>query len=245
MSYILLFIAGLIAWLISTVAAGGAAMLLIPILGLLLSAQAVAPVVTIASLFANPSRTFVFWQYIHWPVVFWLMPGSVVGAVLGAYAFTLVPASYLQILLGLFLISTIWQYQLGRRKKSFTMPLKGFLPLGLAVSFLSGLIGGTGPVQNPFFLNYGLEKERLIATKAINSLSLQSVKLASYFSFGVVNMEIGLWGMAIGLGGIAGVFIARHHLHKINDERFRRYTLMLMPIGGALLIGKGIFSLWP
>lgn len=214
-------------------------MLLIPLLGLTLAAEAVAPTITIASLFANPTRTFAFWQHIHWPIVFWLMPGSALGAVLGAYAFTLVAAEYLQILLGAFLISTLWQYQFGKRKQSFRMPLKGFLPLGLVVSFLSGLIGGTGPVQNPFFLNYGLEKEALIATKAINSLTLQTIKLVSYFSFGAVSLQMSFWGIAIGLGGVLGVFIARHHLDTIDDQRFRQYTLLLMPIGGVILIAKG------
>ncbi|MCV6615100.1 MAG: sulfite exporter TauE/SafE family protein [Cellvibrionaceae bacterium] len=240
MIYLLLFIAGAIAWLISTVAAGGAAMLLIPLLGLALAPQAVAPTITIAALMANPSRTFVFWDHIAWPVVRYLLPGSVIGAVLGAFTFTLVPAALLQFLLGLFLLSTIWQFQFGKRKRSFAMPLSGFLPLGLGVAFISGLIGGTGPVMNPFFLNHGLEKEQLVATKAFNSLALQSTKLISYIGLGAVGFEIGLYGLAIGMGGVFGVFWARHHLNKINDQRFRQYTLWLMPIGGIVLIAKAI-----
>lgn len=218
-------------------------MLLIPILGFTLPAQSVAPVITVASLMANPSRTFVFWNHIYWPAVRWLLPGSLVGAVAGAVAFTQVPAEFLQLILGIFLISTIWQYRFGKRKKSFPMPLAGFLPLGLMISFISGLIGGTGPVMNPFFLNHGMEKEQLVATKAINSLALQSTKLLSYVSLGVITLEMGIQGVIIGIGGIAGVFWARHHLQKIDDERFRRYTLWLMPIGGIILITKALFEL--
>lgn len=243
MFYLFLLVAGALAWMISTVAAGGAAMLLIPILGLSLAPQSVAPVITVASLMANPSRTFVFWQHIYWPAVRWLLPGSLIGAVAGAVAFTHVPAELLQLLLGLFLISTVWQYRFGKRKKSFPMPLKGFLPLGLVVSFVSGLIGGTGPVMNPFFLNHGMEKEQLVATKAINSLALQSTKLLSYISLGAISLEMGIYGVVIGLGGIAGVFWARNHLKKIDDDRFRRYTLLLMPVGGIVLIVKASFEL--
>lgn len=243
MFYLFLLVAGALAWMISTIAAGGAAMLLIPILGFTLPAQSVAPVITVASLMANPSRTFVFWNHIYWPAVRWLLPGSLVGAVAGAVAFTQVPAEFLQLILGIFLISTIWQYRFGKRKKSFPMPLAGFLPLGLMISFISGLIGGTGPVMNPFFLNHGMEKEQLVATKAINSLALQSTKLLSYVSLGVITLEMGIQGVIIGIGGIAGVFWARHHLQKIDDERFRRYTLWLMPIGGIILITKALFEL--
>jgi len=243
MFYLFLLVAGVIAWMISTVAAGGAAMLLIPILGLTLHSQSVAPVITVASLMANPSRTFVFWQHIYWPAVRWLLPGSLIGAVAGAVAFTQVPAELLQLMLGIFLISTIWQYRFGKRKKSFPMPLLGFLPLGFIVAFISGLIGGTGPVMNPFFLNHGMEKEQLVATKAINSLALQGTKLLSYVSLGVISLEMGIQGVIIGLGGIAGVFWARHHLQKIDDERFRGYTLLLMPIGGIILVAKATFEI--
>lgn len=243
MIYLLLFVAGAIAWMISTVAAGGAAMLLIPILGLSMSAQSVAPVITVASLMANPSRTFVFWQYIHWPVIARLLPGSVLGALIGAYAFTQVPAFYLQFILGIFLLSTLWQYRFGKRKRSFPMPSWAFFPLGISVAFVSGIVGGAGPVMNPFFLNHGLEKEQLVATKAFNSLALQSTKLLSYLGLGAMSWEMGLSGLLIGTGGIVGVFWARNHLEKIDNERFRQYALYLMPIGGVLLIAKAFASL--
>lgn len=242
MLYILLFMAGAIAWMISTVAAGGAAMLLIPLLGLTMSAQSVAPVITVASLMANPSRTFVFWQFIYWPVIIRLLPGSILGAIAGAYAFTQVPAHYLQLILGLFLLSTIWQYRFGKRKKSFPMPRWAFFPLGATVAFVSGLVGGAGPVMNPFFLNHGMEKEQLVATKAFNSLVMQSTKLLSYLGLGAISWQMGISGIAIGLGGVLGVFWARHHLERIDDERFRQYTLYLMPIGGVLLLFKAISS---
>ena len=97
--------------------------------------------------------------------------------------------------------------------------------------------------MNPFFLNHGMEKEQLVATKAINSLALQGTKLLSYVSLGVITLEMGIQGIIIGLGGIAGVFWARHHLQKIDDEGFRRYTLLLMPIGGIILIIKAFYEL--
>ena len=60
MIFLLLFIFGLIAWFFSTVAAGGAATLLIPIISFLIGAQMVAPIISIAALIANPSRAVIF-----------------------------------------------------------------------------------------------------------------------------------------------------------------------------------------
>lgn len=238
MTLVILFLGGGIAWFISTVAAGGAAMLMIPVLSFMLGPQVVAPAISLGAFLANPSRAWMFRDHIDWKVSSWLIPGSLAGAILGAWAFTQISTQWIQALLGLFLISTVFQYQFGKSKRSFTMKKRWFFPLGVAISFMSSIVGGTGPVQNPFMLNYGLEKEKLVATKAINSMAMQLTKLISYTGFGAMTLEIGGYGLAIGIGGSIGAWFASHHLKQINPGRFRIYTLILMPICGVLLLGE-------
>ena len=102
MIFLILFIGGGIAWFISTVAAGGAAMLMIPVLSLMLGPQVVAPAISLGAFLANPSRAWLFRTHINWQVSRWLIPGSLAGAVLGAWAFTQISAQWIQIVLGLF-----------------------------------------------------------------------------------------------------------------------------------------------
>jgi uncharacterized membrane protein YfcA len=64
------------------------------------------------------------------------------------------------------------------------MKLAWFIPLGFFVEIFSSLIGATGPVLNPFYLNYGLEKEKMIATKTINSFLIDLVQISSYTILG-------------------------------------------------------------
>ena len=238
MTLIVLLLAGCIAWFVSTVAAGGAAMLMIPLVSLLIGPQVVAPAISLGAFLANPSRAWLFRDHIDWKVSSWLIPGSLLGAVLGSWAFTHISAQWIQVVLGLFLISTIFQYQFGKSKRSFLMKTHWFFPVGVVVSFLSAVVGGTGPVHNPFMLNYGLEKERLVATKAMNSLVMQLTKLISYTGFGVMTLEIGGYGLIIGIGGFIGAWLASRHLKKIDPSRFRSYTLILMPICGVVLLIK-------
>ena len=56
MIFLFLFFLGLICWFISTVAAGGAAAILIPIIAFLLGVQMVAPIISVAALITNPTR---------------------------------------------------------------------------------------------------------------------------------------------------------------------------------------------
>ncbi len=240
MIYIALILCGAIAWFISTVAAGGAATLLIPIIGFLLGAQYVAPIISLASICSNPARAWLFRDHINWKVIAYLMPGSLIGAFLGAWSFSFLDPKWIQIAIAIFLISYVFQYKFGLSTIKLAVKRFWFFPLGIVISFLSGLIGATGPILNPFMLNYGLKKEQLVGTKSINSLAMQLTKLTTYTIFGVLTLQIAIYGILLGIGAIIGVFIARHHLLKIDHERFRFYTMLMMFIAGILMLLKNV-----
>lgn len=92
------------------------------------------------------------------------------GAILGAFVFTQTQLQWLQILLGLFMVSSIFSFGLEKKEQSFQVQGWFFLPAGFVYAFLSGLIGSIGPVLNPFYLNYGLVKEKMIGTKSAHVL---------------------------------------------------------------------------
>jgi uncharacterized membrane protein YfcA len=230
-----LLIFGALSWYICTLAAGGGAMLMIPLVGLLIGPHLVAPTITIGSVIAAPSRVLLFWPYINWSVIRWMLPGSILGAMVGAYIYSQMHPIWLQLLVGIFLMSTLVQYRLGRKQSSFPMRLPYFFLLGVVVAFLSGIIGAIGPVQNPFFINYGVDKENLIATKALNTMVLQATKIMTYLSFGAITMDLASYGVAIGIGGIIGVYLAKHRILRMSTQSFHYYILALMFICGVFL----------
>lgn len=123
------------------------------------------------------------------------------------------------------------------------MSLPYFLPLGLVTAFASGLIGAMGPLKNPFLLNYGLEKESLIATKAFNGLLMQLVKLGTYITFSAVSLELAFYGVAAGFGGIIGVTLAKRRLNQVSFKKFRKYTLLVMFLCGLVLVIKALYDM--
>lgn len=146
MTLILLAFAGFVAWLVSTIGAGGGAMLLVPIVGFLLGAQVVAPVVTLATIAGSGGRLWVFRGDIEWRIVGWALPGALAGAAAGAWAFTRADVQWLEIAIGLFLLSAPLQYRFGRRRRTFAFKPWHFLPAQAAVGAVSGLLGAVGPV---------------------------------------------------------------------------------------------------
>lgn len=237
MTLLLIALASFVAWTISTVAAGGGAMLLIPVVTYLVGARAVAPVVTLTSLLGLPARVYLFRKHVNWRIVRWYLPGAVVGAFLGSWLFARTRAEWLQIIIALFLISTIWQYRFGERERAFEVRTWWFLPIGFGVSFVSGLVGATGEVLNAFYLNYGAGKEEIIATKSVNSFVMHVTKIGSYTAFGAVTGEYLLYGLVAGVAAIGANWLGRHWLRRLSGKRFRQLVI-------AIMVASGLAMLW-
>ena len=231
-----LFVAGFVSWVVSTLSAGGGSMLMVAAAGTLLGGHAVAPVVTVTSLVAAPARMALFWDHIDWRVVAWYLPGAIAGAILGGWIFTLLSGQVVQACVGLFLVSTAWQYRLGDRARSFRMRLSWFP----AVSFISGLtsavVGASGLLANPFYLNYGMVKERMVATRAVNSLVIQVAKIGTYAALGAMDWNLAKEGLSAGAGAVLAIWVSRPWLHRLDRRHFRQFAVFVMLIGGILVL---------
>jgi len=243
---LVLFVAAFLAWIVSTVAGGGGGMLMIPIIAWVANPKAVAPAISLGTLLSSPLRVWLFWRYVNWKIVRWYLPGAIAGAVLGGYIFANIPPAWVKVLAGVFLLSTLLQYRFGERERSFPMRLWVFLPLGFIVAAISGMIGEAGPVLNPFFLNYGADKETMIATKAVNSFFMQLTKIGSYVAFGAMAHEFWVYGVVIGVAASIASWVGKKLLHKMDSTMFRRVVLAVMVITGALMLWqeRELFLRW-
>lgn len=232
----ILFFCGVVAFIISTIAGGGGALVLVPAINSLLGVSNTAPVLNLGSFLGRPSRLFLFWKHINWKVVAYYTPAAMLGAALGAWFFSSIKIAWLQIFVGLFLVSTVVQYRFGKKTKSFNMELWYFIPLGLIISIFGTLIGAMGPVLNPFYLNAGLDKEELIATKTANSFLMGISQLGSYTFFGLLTKELWYYGIALGLGATLGNIIGKRFLSNMKSSTFRQWLILFMLISGLSLL---------
>jgi uncharacterized protein len=235
---VLLFLAGCASWTISTFSGGTGSIVLLALVTHLIRVTTVAPVITVAGLLASPTRVLVSWRFIEWKIVRWYLPGAITGAILGSWLFTWANAAWLSLLVGLFLVSTPIQYRLGGRPRSFPMRLAWFIPVSLVVGLLSGVIGASSLVSIPFYLNYGLTKQRMIATGAFHSLFIQFTKIATYGSLGALSSRSVLEGVSAGLGAIVAIYVTSRWLERFRDAWFRRLAILLMLTSGLSLLWR-------
>lgn len=238
---LLLFACGVVAFSISTLTAGGGALMLIPILNLLIGVTATAPVLNAANLFGRPTRLVLFWKSIVWKAVWWYAPFAMIGSLAAAAFFKKAEIPILQVIVALFLISTLFQYRWGKKKASFPMSYPLLAPLGLLISVIGTLIGGAGPILNPFYLNLSISKEELIATKTANSFIMGIAQIGSYTVFGLLDSTEWTLAIALGLGIAVGNLFGKKLLSQITDLRFRQWAIGFMVLSGILLLIRVIF----
>ena len=235
-----LFILGVLAFVISTISGGGGALILIPATSALIGAPAAPPVINLGTFISRPSRMIMYWHDIDWGLTKYYVPSAIVGAGLAGLLFSRLNASWIQLLVGIFLVSTLFQYKFGKIDKTFNMPKAGFIPLGFIVAFISTIIGGLGPVLNPFYMNAGLQKEDLIATKTANSFFVGIAQIGSYAFFGVLTAKLWIYGLVLGLGAVLGNYIGKRFLAGMSVQQFRLLLLILMTVSGLYMIYENI-----
>ncbi|HQQ94509.1 MAG TPA: sulfite exporter TauE/SafE family protein [Bacteroidia bacterium] len=247
MSLILICIAGFIAFSLSALCGGGAGLMLMPLLGFYVPAGQVPAALSIGTFTSSLSRLMVFFRQVNWAVVKVFVPSALPFVFFGAFLLKYVNPNYLELFMGLYLMGNM--VFLFRRTASPAEyaghHLLRLMVVGALAGFLSGLTGAVGLLFNRFYLNYGLKKDEIIATRAANELLLHLVKLVFYALFGLLNAEIWLIGLSIALSGILSSLFMKNLLHMLSESLFRKIGYASMVLSGFVLLiqsGKSVLQ---
>ncbi len=236
---VLLFSGTIFAFWISAICGGGASLILIPILNLLLPGSLVPFSLTIGTFTSSVSRIAVFKKHINWKIFFWFVPFSIPAVLLGAFLIKYVNPNYLQLVVALFLLANL--PQLFKRPKAeenqegayskFVLALIGF-----AAGFVSGITGAIGLLFNRFYLKFGLKKEEIVATRAANEVFLHLIKLVIYISLGLYS-NLALWlGLTIAVATIISSYTVKYILPYLSENLFKKIGYGAMVFSGIILM---------
>lgn len=239
MKIMLLFLGAILAFWISAICGGGASLILIPILNLLLPTSVVPFSLTIGTFTSSASRIIVFKKFINWKIFLWFVPFSIPAVLLGAYLIKFINPVYLQLLVGLILIANVPQLFISRKiqeKEEKVYPKYVLAIVGFFAGFVSGITGAIGLLFNRFYLKYGLSKEEIVATRAANEIFLHFIKLVIYIMLGLYS-NLAIWlGITIAFATIISSYTVKSILPYLSEFVFRKIGYGAMVISGVTLL---------
>jgi uncharacterized protein len=86
------------------------------------------------------------------------------------------------------------------------------------------------------YLNYGVVKERMIATKSLNSFVMHIAKIGTYTAFGAFTGRLFLFGLAAGLGAMSANWLGKRLLGEMSATRFRQVVIVVMVVSGLVML---------
>ncbi len=227
---------GLLAGTVGGVLGFGTSIMLMPALVLVFGPREAVPIMGIAAIMANGSRVAAWWREIDWRVTAAYSATGMPAAALGAKTLLTLPPGIVELVLGLFFIAMV-PLRRWMARQSWRLSLWHMAWVGLIIGFITGVVVSTGPINAPFFLAYGLVKGAYLGTEAMGSLAVYVAKAITFRSLDALPVTIIAKGLIIGSSLVAGAFIAKRIVHKIDNDKFK---LMM----DGLLLLAGLTMLW-
>jgi uncharacterized membrane protein YfcA len=190
---------------------------------------------------ANGSRTLILRKHLMWR----LLPGYILGAsvaVAGFSALLFVPeASVVLILVGLF----PWLARLQPKSSALniTRPASNII-CGFSVTSAQLLAGAAGPLLDLFYLKSGLDRQTVVANKALTQTIGHLLRIFYYGAIISVATPLPNWlFLAAAIAAVIGTRLGTWLLARWDDQRFQRVSGQIILATGTICILQGSYQL--
>ena len=202
--------------------AGG--VILLALMAMVMPPTVLVPVHTVVQLGSGVTRTIIMWRYVLRTTLPPFIVGSIIGAALGAKTFVALPTSWLQGIIGAFILLVTWMPKLGRMGGERNR----FAVLGFAATFLGVFVSATGTFLAPFVASASPDRRNHAAT--LGALMI-SVHVAKLLAFGFIGFAIGAYlplMIAMIATGAVGNWLGEVALARTSERRFRRFLQLFL-----------------
>jgi len=228
-----------VAGTISGIVGFGSSIMLMPVLVVVFGPLEAVPIMGVAALMANFSRILVWWREIDWRATAVYSATGVPAAALGARTLLVLPPRLMEALLGGFFLLMI-PARRALLARNYQLRLWHLALVGAPIGFLTGIVVSTGPINTPFFLAYGLTKGAFLATEAAGSLAVYMSKALVFRSFGALPLAAVAKGLIIGTSLMAGSFLAKRFVLRLEADRFRLLMDGLLLLSGVSMLAAAL-----
>ncbi|MCC7428619.1 MAG: sulfite exporter TauE/SafE family protein [Alphaproteobacteria bacterium] len=212
-----------LASLVGAMSGFGAGLIIIAFLAPIVGSRAVVPIVSAAMILGLSSRVIVYRRelpmWAAWRVLLPALPGAVVGATI----FAALPPEAVDWLLGIVLCSGVVLRRVLHARGIVLTP-RGLTIFGIFYGVLTGTMPGMGPVLITALLWAGVRGGGLVGADAVISTALATVKTATFAWHGLMNTELFMAAMLLGLCMLPGAWVARFIVNRLG---IRLHTILM------------------
>lgn len=191
-------------------------------------------------LLSNVSRALLLRRSVFWSGVGLYIAGAL-AAFAALYSVHWVPSPFL-VFLGLGLTPFLAAL-LPKRLLDFERP-RAAVATGVLVAALQLTAGAAGPVLDIAFVDSSLDREQVVATKAVTQCFSHSLKLIYFLpalSSGSIQPEL---LVCVFIATLLGTKLGTVVLKRMTDASFRRYSRAIIYAVGVMYLGKATLLLW-
>ena len=189
-----------------------------------------------------------FAVYAHWKrwdsrLIIALLPGSILGVILGSLLFSRISSIDLQHALGilalLYVAWKVWQRR-NRQPPGESRKPEGWQPhvFGAGAGFASALANAGGPLITIYLLSLRLLPAAFVGTSALYFALINASKIPAYVSAHILTLDgikVVAWAMPLVPFGVwSGVLLDRH----IDMPTFEAIILIFLAVTGVALLVK-------
>jgi uncharacterized membrane protein YfcA len=198
--------------------AGG--VIMAAILAHFIGIKAAVPVMTTALILSHLSRAVMYFRDTDWKIAFRVLLFGCPTIIVGAVIFSTISPRTIAIVFAAFLIASFPIKHWARKHQIKTGP-----KLLAAASAVWGMLAGNviGPAffLAPFLLGTGMNRMAFVGTLASITLVMNVLKLTVFGATDLINYELFLLGILIGVMTIPGNWLGRSILKRLQDSDHR------------------------
>jgi uncharacterized membrane protein YfcA len=237
----LLLVAGmaLFASVIGGLAGYGTGALMPLVLVPLIGPEPVVPIIAISSIFTNLSRFTAYFRYADRRRALIVVCASALTTALGAYGYTRLTSAGAAVVIGGMLILSVPLRRLLKRREVKI----GDTGLGVGAVGYGVLVGGTagsGVILLSLLMAAGLEGAAVIATDAVISLAISTIKISVFGLAGVVSPQVLAFAVLIGVVALPGAFLARTFVERMPVHIHTAILDVAVMVGGVVMISSAL-----
>ena len=191
------------------------------------------PVHGVVQIGSNFGRSVLMRRDIARPLVLPFLLGSIAGVALGAQVVDLMPRPAMLVLLGAFVLWSVWSPKL----RPARLPPRWFAAAGARSSFCTMFLGATGPLVASFLVPDPLSRQQVVATHAAFMTLQHGLKVLAFTALGFAFMPwLPMLALMIALGFL-GTLTGRALLDRMPEHRFAlAFKLVLTALALKILL---------